>query len=241
MKAKGNLTYSRRRIRKLVSSCMWCHVLWRRTQPIYLKRRYTYISLLDAKFRKIPVTIHQSTRCDILDDTNIHKDNGENIRYRNSFTVRWQCQYVLQNRVKVRAVVCVCVCVCVRARACVCMYVLCIYVCMYEYVRTYACIYVRKYVCIIVCMYVGMYVCTYVCMYICIYVRMYLCMYACIYVCMYVTIYSTFRSAFLCVCVCVFYSHRSCCDRLVTIKTTFQMKTAQFDRISGKGQEIATS
>jgi len=109
MKPTGNLTYSRRQIRKLVSSCMWCHVLWRRTQPIYLKRRYTYTSLLDVTFRKIPVTIHQSTRCDILEDTNIHKDNGENIRYRNSFRVQWQCQYVLQNRVKVRAGVCVCV------------------------------------------------------------------------------------------------------------------------------------
>ena len=155
MKSKGNLTYTHRRLRKLVFSSMWCHVLWRRTQQIYLKRHYTYTSLLDVTFRKTSVTIYQSTRCDILEDMNIHKDNGEHIRSRNTFRVRWQYQYVLQNGVNVQAVVCV--------RVCVCMYVC-------TYVRTYAC---SIYVCMYICTHVCMYVCMHACMHVCKYVHMY--------------------------------------------------------------------
>ena len=88
-----------------------------------------------------------------------------------------------------------------------------------------------------------MYVCMYVFMYACMYVRMYICMYyvcthVCMYAYMYITIYSTFGSAFF---VCVCFPHCSCCDRLVTSRTTFQMKTAQFYRISGEDREITTS
>ena len=82
------------------------------------------------------------------------------------------------------------------------------------------------YVYMYVCMYVHMYVCMEVCTHVCMYVRMYIC----------ISIYSTSGSAFLCV-----FSPCSCCDRLGTIKTTFQMKTVEFDRISGEDKEIATS
>jgi hypothetical protein len=91
----------------------------------------------DVTFRKTPVTIYEPTRCDILEDTNINKDNCENIRPRNtlepdgnismSCRTGWTCESL-----------CVCVCVCV----CVCIY-------LYMYV----CIYVRRHVCIYVCMY----------------------------------------------------------------------------------------
>jgi hypothetical protein len=181
-------------------------------------------SLPDVIFQKTSVNVYHSTRCDILEDKNIHNDNGENIRSRNSFTARWQYKYVLQNRVKLRTLVCVYVWlyVCIYVRMYVCIYVR-THVCMYArthvlciYVRThvfmYGCTYIgTHYVCMYVCImyvctqYVCRYACMYVFMYACMYVRMYICMYyVCTHVCMHICI-SQFipplDQRFLCVCV----------------------------------------
>jgi len=89
-----------------------------------------------------------------------------------------------------------------------------------------------------------MYLFMYIRMYICMYVRMYLCMHVlCAYVFIHVRMY-VYHNLFhfsITVSQCVFSPHCSRCDRLVIGKTTFQMNTAQFDRMSGEDQEIATS
>ena len=58
------------------------------------------------------------------------------------------------------------------------------YVCMYVYIYTYACMDVQKYACMYVRMSLHMYVCLSVSLYVCIYVHMYVSMSVYLYVCM---------------------------------------------------------
>ena len=105
---------------------------------------------------------------------------------------------------------------------CVCVYVLCMYVCMYE--RMYACMYVLMCVCMYVCMSVCVYVCTcesvHVFMYVCMYVRVNVCMCLCTYVCMYERMYACM---YVCMCVCMFVCLYVCMYVRVNICTCLYM------------------